>query len=121
MNFTPSSMQFPLFLRRRQPDAEWFMHLAAIYYALSQVWGGYLIGPMSFVTGVVMTGAPLVGFILLTRRVTLVATLVAFGAILAINLAAAYGIYAFAALLSVVFVIKYVNETNGKELEQMQG
>jgi MFS transporter, SP family, sugar:H+ symporter len=38
-----------------------------------------------------------------------------------IGLASAYGIYAFAALLSVVFVIKYVNETNGKELEQMQG
>lgn len=38
-----------------------------------------------------------------------------------IGLAAAYGIYAFAALLSVVFVLKYVNETNGKELEQMPG
>jgi len=38
-----------------------------------------------------------------------------------IGLASAYGIYAFAALLSVVFVIKYVNETNGKELEQMPG
>lgn len=38
-----------------------------------------------------------------------------------IGLASAYGIYAFAALLSVGFVLKYVNETNGKELEQMQG
>ena len=38
-----------------------------------------------------------------------------------IGLASAYGIYAFAALLSVGFVIKYVNETNGKELEQMPG
>lgn len=38
-----------------------------------------------------------------------------------IGLASAYGIYAFAALLSVVFVLKYVDETNGKELEQMQG
>lgn len=38
-----------------------------------------------------------------------------------IGLAAAYGIYAFAALLSVPFVLKYVHETKGKELEQMQG
>jgi MFS transporter, SP family, sugar:H+ symporter len=38
-----------------------------------------------------------------------------------IGLASAYGIYAFAALLSVGFVLRYVNETNGKELEQMQG
>jgi sugar porter (SP) family MFS transporter len=38
-----------------------------------------------------------------------------------IGLASAYGIYAFAALLSVGFVLRYVNETNGKELEQMEG
>ena len=38
-----------------------------------------------------------------------------------IGLASAYGIYAFAALLSVAFVLKYVDETNGKELEQMPG
>jgi sugar porter (SP) family MFS transporter len=38
-----------------------------------------------------------------------------------IGLASAYGIYAFAALLSVGFVLRYVSETNGKELEQMEG
>ncbi|HEX7338307.1 MAG TPA: sugar porter family MFS transporter [Rhodanobacteraceae bacterium] len=38
-----------------------------------------------------------------------------------IGLAVTYGIYAFAALLSVVFVLKCINETSNKELEQMQG
>ena len=38
-----------------------------------------------------------------------------------IGLAGAYGIYAFCALLSVVFVMRYVNETRQKTLEQMQG
>ncbi|CBA15709.1 sugar porter family MFS transporter [Xanthomonas albilineans] len=38
-----------------------------------------------------------------------------------IGLAGAYGIYTVAALLSVFFVLKYVYETKGKELEQMQG
>ena len=38
-----------------------------------------------------------------------------------IGLAAAYGFYTLCAFLSVGFVIKFVYETKGKELEQMQG
>ncbi|HEY5782399.1 MAG TPA: MFS transporter, partial [Lysobacter sp.] len=38
-----------------------------------------------------------------------------------IGLAGAYGIYTVAAVLSVFFVLKYVYETKGKELEQMEG
>jgi hypothetical protein len=38
-----------------------------------------------------------------------------------IGLAGAYGLYAAAAALSIVFVLKCVHETRGKELEQMEG
>ncbi|NII09366.1 sugar porter family MFS transporter [Oleiagrimonas sp. C23AA] len=38
-----------------------------------------------------------------------------------LGLAAAYGLYTLAALLSVVFVLKFVHETKGKELEHMDG
>jgi MFS transporter, SP family, sugar:H+ symporter len=38
-----------------------------------------------------------------------------------IGLAAAYGLYAFAAVISAIFVFRYVHETKGRELEQMQG
>jgi SP family sugar:H+ symporter-like MFS transporter len=38
-----------------------------------------------------------------------------------IGLAGAYGIYTVAAFVSVFFVLKYVYETKGRELEQMQG
>ena len=38
-----------------------------------------------------------------------------------IGLAAAYGLYALAAAVSVVFVLKFVHETRGRELEQMEG
>jgi SP family sugar:H+ symporter-like MFS transporter len=38
-----------------------------------------------------------------------------------IGLAASYSFYAVCASLSIVFVLKYVNETKGKELEQMDG
>jgi hypothetical protein len=33
----------------------------------------------------------------------------------------AYGIYTVAAILSIFFVVRYVRETKGKELEQMEG
>lgn len=38
-----------------------------------------------------------------------------------IGLAGAYGFYTLCAAISIVFVIKYVHETNGIELEDMQG
>jgi hypothetical protein len=38
-----------------------------------------------------------------------------------IGLAGAYGLYALAALVSIFFVLRYVHETRGKELEQMEG
>ncbi|WP_371862717.1 sugar porter family MFS transporter [Pseudoalteromonas espejiana] len=38
-----------------------------------------------------------------------------------IGLAGAYGFYAFCACVSVIFVFKFLNETKGKELEQMKG
>lgn len=38
-----------------------------------------------------------------------------------IGLAAAYGIYAFFAFVSIFIVMKFVAETRGKELEEMQG
>lgn len=38
-----------------------------------------------------------------------------------IGLAGAYGLYALAAFISVFFVLKFVHETKGKELEQMEG
>jgi sugar porter (SP) family MFS transporter len=38
-----------------------------------------------------------------------------------IGLAATYSIYLVAAILSVFFVLRYVHETKGKELEQMEG
>jgi len=38
-----------------------------------------------------------------------------------IGLAGAYGIYTVAAAISVFFVLRYVHETRGKELEQMEG
>ncbi|WP_407353700.1 sugar porter family MFS transporter [Luteimonas sp. R10] len=38
-----------------------------------------------------------------------------------IGLAATYGFYAFAAVVSIFFVLRYVHETRGRELEQMEG
>jgi SP family sugar:H+ symporter-like MFS transporter len=38
-----------------------------------------------------------------------------------IGLGGAYGLYAGFAFLSIFFVLRFVNETKGKELEEMEG
>lgn len=38
-----------------------------------------------------------------------------------IGLGGAYGFYAVCSLISAVFIVKFVKETKGKELEEMQG
>jgi len=38
-----------------------------------------------------------------------------------IGLAATYGLYTLAAIISVFFVLRFVHETKGRELEQMEG
>lgn len=56
------------FLRKRYPDKEFFEHLSAQYYGLTLSYCSYLIGNLSIATGVVIAGAPVVGFILFHRR-----------------------------------------------------
>jgi SP family sugar:H+ symporter-like MFS transporter len=41
--------------------------------------------------------------------------------LVSIGLAGAYGLYTLFAALSVIFVLKYVHETKGRELEEMEG
>jgi diguanylate cyclase (GGDEF)-like protein len=86
-------------LDRRQPEALWFQHLGANFYGLSLVWGGYCTGTLSMPAGVVLAGAPLLGFLLLERRVMLVAIAIAFSAILVLNVASAYGLLPYAPAL----------------------
>jgi SP family sugar:H+ symporter-like MFS transporter len=38
-----------------------------------------------------------------------------------IGLGGAYGLYAICAVISIFFIIKFVHETKGKELEEMKG
>jgi len=73
-------------LRRHAPDALWFQYVCATFYSLSMVYCGYIIGSLSFAAGVVFMGAPVVGFIILERRVVYVA----WGAALTATLVFAY-------------------------------
>ena len=38
-----------------------------------------------------------------------------------IGLGGAYGVYTVCAIISIVFILKWVHETKGKELEEMKG
>src|SRR5690554_1178836 len=81
------------------PKTEWFAHLTTNFYTLALVLGGFLIGPLSFTTGVVLISAPIVAFLILSRRVMLVAVPIAFFAMLGINTATAYDLLPYAPLL----------------------
>jgi diguanylate cyclase (GGDEF)-like protein len=87
-----------LALRKRAPEAEWYQHLTTNFYTLALVWGGFLIGPLNFTTAIVLSSAPIVGFIILPRRVMLVAVPIAFFAMLGINVGTAYGLLPYAPL-----------------------
>ncbi|MFD2230080.1 GGDEF domain-containing protein [Alkalimarinus sediminis] len=62
-----------LWLRKRYPDSEFHEYLATQYFALTLLYGAYAIGTLSIATGVVIAGAPVVGFILFNRRAVILA------------------------------------------------
>ena len=60
-----------LWLRLRWPRLLAYQHVSVQFYAISMAYWGYEIGTQSFVNGVVMLSAPMVGLIILDRRVVL--------------------------------------------------
>lgn len=86
-------------LRKYRPNAVWFQFLSANFYSLTLVYCGYVIGTQSFAAGVVLAGAPLVGFILLERWVTYLTWLVALAGILLLSYAGAIGLLQYAPAL----------------------
>jgi len=65
-----------LILRKRFPNNIIYEYIATFYYSITLVYFSYFIGSMNLATGVVLAGAPVVGFILFNVR----AVLFAFGA-----------------------------------------
>lgn len=86
-------------LRRRRPNARIYMHLCANYYSLTLVYCGYVIGSLEFTSGVVMTGAPLVGLILFERSVIYTAWGIAVAAVVLVSYAGAAGLLQYAPAL----------------------
>lgn len=65
-----------LLIRKYFPQGEFYEHLAAQYYGFTLLYFGYIIGTMTIATGVVLAGAPVVGFILFNRRAVVLAFVV---------------------------------------------
>lgn len=87
-------------LHHRGQGPLWYQHLAANYYAIGLVWAGHLTGSLNLATGVVLMGAPLVGFLLLHRKVILIASINAAVLLFIINCASAYSMLPYAPLLT---------------------
>ncbi|MCD6059737.1 MAG: hypothetical protein K0S16_48 [Moraxellaceae bacterium] len=86
-------------LRRRHPDVLWYQYVTVISYALCMTYCSWLIGTQTFVTGAVMLGGPVAGFILLDRKPVLIAFLGALGASIVLSMASALGHLSYAPLV----------------------
>lgn len=62
-----------LLLRRRFPNSEFHEYIATQYFSFTLLYCAYAVGTMSVATGVVLAGAPVVGFILFNRRAVILA------------------------------------------------
>lgn len=87
-------------LRTRNPDSMFFQHVAAQVYAVSMCIIGYRIGMMSIVTGVVLTGAPLVCYVFFARQTVYAATVSSMLLIAAGAYAGSSGLLPYAPILA---------------------
>lgn len=62
-----------LVLGRHYPNSDSYEHVATQYFAFTLLFGAYTIGTLSVATGVVLAGAPVLGFILFNRRAVILA------------------------------------------------
>ena len=65
-----------LWLRKHYPNSELYEYIATQYFAITLLYGAYAVGTMSIATGVVIAGAPVVGFILFNRRAVILAFII---------------------------------------------
>lgn len=86
-------------VRQRKPDSLGFQYLAVLFYSATMTWLGYQIGSLSLVTGIVIAGAPMVGFIFFHRTAVLWGLALAIAMVTATSLLAAAGQMEYAPLL----------------------
>ncbi len=88
-----------LWYRQRHPESLGYQHVAVQFYAATMTLLGYQVGALSLVSGIVLAGAPIVGFIFFDRRAVLggaaTAVLILFGS----ALLSAYGHLPYAPVL----------------------
>ena len=72
-------------------DSTLYEHLAANYYGLSHCYFAWLIGTLSLPAGIVLAGAPVLGFIFFHRSAVVLAFINATLALLVISLLSAWG------------------------------
>lgn len=80
-----------------------FPYLATIYYAVSLVVSGYMIGLANMTTGLVMAGAPLFGFVLFRRHVIYTAFIISTGLIICLSFLSSYGFIPYGPLFKPEF------------------
>ncbi len=87
------------YMRKHYPDHPLLEHVAAQYYGLTLSYCSYLIGNLSIATGVVIAGAPVVGFILFNRRAVFIALATSLVAQIGISYACTIGYFPYAPIV----------------------
>jgi diguanylate cyclase (GGDEF)-like protein len=87
-------------LRRRGSQSRLFQHLAQQYYGLTLVSFGYLVGLLSFPSGVMLAGSPLIGFIFFDIAIVCWSTATALLLLTGLAYATALGVLPYAPLMA---------------------
>ncbi|MFP5441802.1 MAG: diguanylate cyclase [Gammaproteobacteria bacterium] len=88
-----------LWLRKRRPQSVLFQLVCANYYGLTLLYCGYIIGTLNFVAGIIIVGAPVVGFILLERWVVYLSWAISLVSIVTLSYLGADGLLTYAPAL----------------------
>lgn len=84
---------------RRRPDSRGYQHVAVQFFATSMTLLGYQVGSLSLASGIVLAGAPIVGFILFDRWAVLGGFATALVILFGSALLSAYGHIPYAPVL----------------------
>jgi len=91
---------FMLLLRRSTGEHRWVEYVATHYYGLSLCYFSFHIGTLSLPTGAVITGAPVVGFILFSHGAVLWALFASLSLLAVLSYASAFGFLPYAPAIS---------------------
>lgn len=96
---TLAAFLYGVWLQRKRVESYGYQAFVIFFFSGALVYFGWLVGSLTMAAGIVLIGTPLVGFILLDRRLVAIAWFTAVAVISVLVLAAAFGHIAYSPLI----------------------